>query len=152
MAKRKGTLDPFHLDRFVEAQAPVFERVRAELAAGEKRTHWMWFIFPQVRGLGSSFMAQRFALSGLDEAGAYLRHPLLGPRLRECTRLVNAQHGRSVGEILGSPDDLKFRSSMTLFAEAAAKHGLSSDLFQEALTLFFAGEPDGATLAQLAQR
>ena len=150
MTKRNGKLDPFHLDRFVEAQAPVFDRVRAELAAGEKRTHWMWFIFPQVRGLGSSFMAQRFAISGLDEAGAYLRHALLGPRLRECTRLVNAQSGHSVGEIFGSPDDLKFRSSMTLFADAAARHGLTGDLFTEALALYFEGVPDDATLRRLA--
>ena len=150
MKSKNGKLDPFQLERFVEAQFPVFERVRAELAAGEKRSHWMWFIFPQIRGLGSSFMAQRFAISNLDEAGAYLRHPLLGPRLRECTRLVNEQPNRSVGEIFGSPDDLKFHSSMTLFLQATARHGLPGEAFQQALTQLFEGVPDAATLDRLA--
>ena len=149
MHKKHGKLDPFHLDRFVDAQAPVFERVRAELAAGEKRTHWMWFIFPQIRGLGSSFMAQRFAVANLDEAGTYLKHPLLGARLRECTALVNNHRERSAHDIFSSPDDLKFHSSMTLFEKAAAKHGLSGDLFREALTLFFGGVPDAATTSIL---
>lgn len=151
MAKKNWKLDPFHLDRFVEAQAPVFERVRGELAAGQKRTHWMWFVFPQVRGLGSSFMAQRFAISNIDEAGAYLRHALLGPRLRECTRLVNEQQGRTLGDILGSPDDLKFRSSMTLFAEAANRHGVSGEAFTEALAHYFEGVPDAATMGVLGK-
>ena len=101
--------DPFDLQRFVDAQAPVYERVRAELKNGRKQSHWMWFIFPQIAGLGHSAMARRYAISSLDEAKVYLAHPVLGPRLRECTRLVVQTDGRSAYEILGSPDDMKFR-------------------------------------------
>ncbi len=107
--------EPFDLQRFVEAQAPVFERVCAELEAGRKESHWMWFVFPQIEGLGRSPTAQRFAISGRDEAEAYLRHAVLGPRLRRCTELVNGVEGRSAHQIFGAPDDMKFHSSMTLF-------------------------------------
>jgi uncharacterized protein (DUF1810 family) len=142
--------DFYHLQRFVDAQASCFAQVRAELAAGEKRSHWMWFIFPQVSGLGFSSMAQRFAISCLDEANAYLMHPILGPRLRECTALVNAVVGRSAGDIFAYPDDLKFHSSVTLFAWAVS-HGPShqspdNQVFREALDKYFAGLPDPATL------
>jgi uncharacterized protein (DUF1810 family) len=112
--------DPYHLQRFVDAHASCFAQVRSELVAGQKRSHWMWFIFPQIRGLGSSPMAHRFAISGLDEAKAYLTHPVLGPRLCECTALVNAVKGRPLNDILSYPDDLKFHSSVTLFALAAS--------------------------------
>ena len=112
--------DPFDLARFVEAQAPVYENALAELRAGRKRSHWMWFIFPQIRGLGISPTAQYYALSGLEEARAYLAHPLLGARLLACTAAVTAHRESGVSGIFGSPDDLKFRSSMTLFAAVAA--------------------------------
>ena len=110
--------DPFDLKRFVDAQASVYRSVVEELRDGRKRSHWMWFVFPQLLGLGSSPMAVRYGISSLDEARAYLRHELLGPRLHECTRLVNQVQGRAIGEIFGSPDDLKLCSSMTLFARA----------------------------------
>ena len=104
-------VDRFDLERFVEAQAGVYEQACAELRAGRKRSHWMWFVFPQIRGLGSSEMAVRFAISGLEEARAYLEHPVLGPRLRECARIVVGVEGKTVEEIFGYPDDLKFHSS-----------------------------------------
>jgi uncharacterized protein (DUF1810 family) len=134
--------DRFDLDRFVAAQDPVFNRVCVELTAGDKQSHWMWFIFPQLRGLGSSATAQRFGLGSLAEARAYLAHPLLGERLRRCTELVNRIDGRSAQEIFGYPDNLKFRSSMTLFALAAED---GSKLFGEALAKYFAGEGDPRT-------
>ena len=109
----------FDLERFVTAQAPVFATVLNELKAGRKRSHWMWFVFPQLRGLGQSAMATRYGIGSLAEAQAYLAHPLLGPRLMECTRTVLAIEGRSLHAIFGSPDDLKFCSSMTLFSLAA---------------------------------
>jgi uncharacterized protein (DUF1810 family) len=137
--------DPHDLQRFVDAQAPVIDQVRDELAQGRKRSHWMWFIFPQIAGLGFSAMAQRYAIASLDEARAYLRHPLLGPRLEDCTRLVLAVSGRTATEILGSPDDMKFRSSMTLFAQAAPDQAI----FAEALRKYFDGEPDPGTLQRL---
>jgi len=137
--------DPFHLSRFVDAQAQTFEAARAELAAGRKRGHWMWFVFPQIAGLGLSEMSQRFAISGRAEAEAYLAHPLLGPRLKNCARLVNAAEGRSAHDIFGHPDDLKFQSSMTLFA-AAAPH---EAVFAEALRKYFGDESDRATLDKL---
>ena len=133
--------DRFNLERFVDAQASTYEQVRAELVAGEKRSHWMWFIFPQIQGLGSSEMAQRYAISGLEEARAYLKHAVLGPRLKECTALVNAVEGRTLEEIFGYPDDLKFHSSMTLFAEAEEARGV----FAEALDRYAAGQRDAAT-------
>jgi len=131
------------LERFVAAQDPVFVQVCAELAAGHKQSHWMWFIFPQLRGLGSSPAAQHFGISSLEEARAYLAHPLLGERLRHCTELVNRIEGRSAQEILGYPDYLKFRSSMTLFASAAAAG--ESGPFRQALAKYFAGEEDPLT-------
>src|SRR5882762_3893655 len=137
--------DPFSLQRFVAAQAPVYDRVCAELSAGSKRSHWMWFIFPQIRGLGSSAMAQRYAITSLSEATAYLDHPVLGPRLRECTRLVNGVDGRSAHEIFGSPDDMKFHSSMTLFLRAESE----DELFRTALDKYFAGKLDPATIDRL---
>ena len=137
----------FDLQRFLDAQEPVYEQVVAELTAGRKRTHWMWFIFPQIRGLGSSAMAERYAIASLEEAAAYLEHAVLGPRLRECTALVNAAAGREAVQILGYPDDLKFRSSITLFAQAERVAGLDgASMFDEALSLFFDGVPDSATL------
>ncbi len=137
--------DPFRLQRFVDAQDAVFAQVRAELHRGRKATHWMWFVFPQLAGLGHSSLAREFAISSLQEAAAYLNHPILGPRLRECTRLVNAIDGRGIGEILGYPDDLKFRSCMTLFAHASP----DNQEFKAALTKYFAGEYDQATVARL---
>jgi len=110
--------DPFNLQRFVDAQSGLFAQVLAELGQGCKRGHWMWFIFPQIHGLGHSQVAVKFAISSKEEAEAYLSHPILGPRLRECVRLVTLVEGRSIRQIFGSPDDLKFRSSMTPFAHA----------------------------------
>ena len=130
--------DPHDLQRFVDAQAPVFTQVCAELRAGGKRSHWMWFIFPQIRGLAHSETARRFAISSREEAEAYWKHAILGPRLRECTRLVNLIEVRSIGQIFGYPDDLKFRSSMTLFAEVAS----DNPVFREALQKYFGEKPD----------
>ncbi len=137
--------DPFDLDRFVQAQTPVLDAVRRELRGGRKRSHWMWFLFPQLRALGRSPTALRYGLSGLAEAEAYLAHPVLGPRLLECTALVNAVEGRSAHDILGSPDDLKFRSCMTLFGRAAPEE----PAFRRALGKYFDGAEDPATLALL---
>jgi uncharacterized protein (DUF1810 family) len=137
--------DPYNLRRFVEAQNPVFEQACEELRDGEKRSHWMWFIFPQIQGLGHSPMAERFALSSREEAAAYGGHPILGPRLRECTRLVNLVEGRTVSEIFGFPDDLKFHSSMTLFAAVGGENGV----FLEALRKYFAGKQDETTLRKI---
>lgn len=136
---------PDGLSRFVEAQAPVFEPALQELRDGRKRTHWMWFVFPQLRGLGRSAMARRYGIAGLDEARAYLRHPLLGPRLAQCTQAMLAHAGTPLGAILGFPDDLKFRSCMTLFDAA----GGAKNLFERALQAFGGGEPDPATLRLL---
>lgn len=136
------TADPFDLQRFVDAQDAVFDSVLSELRQGRKRTHWMWFIFPQYRGLGGSPMSETYAISSLDEAAAYSRHPVLGDRLRVCTDLVNRVSGRSISEIFGFPDDLKFRSSMTLFAHAAE----DNDVFLDALSKYFSGEQDPRTL------
>lgn len=140
--------DPFHLQRFLDAQSSTYAQARAELAAGEKRSHWMWFIFPQIRGLGSSSMAQRYAITDLAEAKAYLAHPVLGARLRECTVLVNAVQGRTLDDIFGYPDDLKFHSSMTLFAQVAEE---DSD-FHAALQKYFRGKEDAGTIRQLGTR
>jgi uncharacterized protein (DUF1810 family) len=153
--------DRFDLRRFVVAQAGVYEQVCAELRAGRKQSHWMWFVFPQIRGLGSSEMAVRYAISGLEEARAYLDHAVLGPRLRECAGIVCGVEGRTVGEIFGYPDDLKFHSSMTLFADAAAlfaeatapfaeAEGSSESVFHRALEKYFGGEMDRGTLERLA--
>jgi len=135
----------FDLERFVIAQAPVFPAVLDELRAGRKRSHWMWFIFPQLEGLGSSQMARKFAIFSLAEAAAYLAHPVLGSRLTECTRLVNLVEGRPIEQIFGFPDDLKFRSSMTLFVHATP----DNRVFVDALQKYFGGEFDPATLARL---
>ena len=137
--------DPHNLQRFLDAQAGVFAQVLAELRAGRKRSHWMWFIFPQIAGLGSSDMAQHFAISGRAEAEAYLAHPTLGPRLRQCTALVNQGPNRTISDIFGYPDDLKFRSSITLFATVAP----AEPAFAAALLKYFAGKSDPATLARL---
>jgi len=131
-----------NLQRFVDAQQPVYETACEELRAGRKRSHWMWFIFPQLEGLGHSDMARRYAISSLEEARAYLAHPVLGHRLRECSRLVAGINGRTAEEIFGHPDDMKFRSSMTLFAQASDDNAI----FNECLQKYFAGAPDPATL------
>jgi len=140
-----ATNDPFDLQRFVDAQEPIYGTVIEELTAGRKRSHWMWFIFPQLRGLGSSPTAVRFAISSVDEARAYLDHELLGARLRECAELVARIEGRSAEEIFGWPDDMKLRSSMTLFAHAADDNAE----FVAVLEKFYGGEEDPATLARL---
>ena len=137
--------DSCSLQRFVEAQQPVYPQALAELQAGRKRSHWMWFVFPQIQGLGHSEMAHRYAISDAEQARAYLAHPLLGPRLQDCTRALLQHAGRSAREILGTPDDLKFRSSMTLFAAAADEPAL----FEQALETFFEGKPDRQTLERL---
>ena len=137
--------DPYNLQRFVDAQNPVYDQVRSELRRGYKSSHWMWFVFPQIEGLGHSPMARKFAVSSLDEAKAYLRHPVLGPRLIECADLVAQIEGRMIQEIFGSPDDLKFRSSMTLFAKAAP----DDEVFTEALQKYFDGEYDRLTIERL---
>jgi uncharacterized protein (DUF1810 family) len=133
--------DPFDLDRFVKAQNPVYSGVIGELGRGRKQSHWMWFIFPQVAGLGFSAMSQRYAIATRAEAKAYLAHPVLGPRLAECTGLVLAVEGRSINAILGAPDDAKFRSSMTLFGAVSGE-----PVFDQAIARYFAGKRDGATL------
>ncbi|WP_407688643.1 DUF1810 domain-containing protein [Mycobacterium sp. HUMS_1102779] len=137
--------DPYNLKRFVQAQAPVYRSVVEELRGGRKRTHWMWFVFPQLRGLGSSEMAQRYGISSLGEARAYLRRNPLGARLRECARLVNGIQGRSATEIFGSPDDLKLCSSMTLFAAATD----DNEEFVALLDKYYDGRRDRSTLERL---
>jgi len=137
--------DPHNLQRFVDAQNAVFDQVCAELQEGQKQGHWMWFIFPQLRGLGNSEVAIHFAITSRDEAQMYLKHPVLGPRIRECTRLVNLVEGRLINQIFGYPDDLKFRSSMTLFAAVTSEN----QIFNDALQKYFCGEPDRLTLERL---
>lgn len=137
--------DPFDLARFVTAQAPVIEQVRRELRAGRKTSHWMWFVFPQLRGLGHSAMARHYGIASRDEARAYLDHAILGGRLRDCTELVLLHRDRTIGEIFGSPDDLKFHSSMTLFDFAAQQPGP----FNTALNIYFNGKRDEASLRGL---
>jgi uncharacterized protein (DUF1810 family) len=139
--------DPFDLQRFLDAQAPVYAVVLGELRAGRKHSHWMWFIFPQLTGLGHSAMAQRFAISSREEAVAYLAYNVLGSRLQECTTLVNAVEGRTIREILGSPDDQKFRSSMTLH------NAVSPDPeFAAAISKFYGGKGDQRTLDLLSSQ
>ena len=133
--------DPFDLKRFVDAQDGVYRRVVAELPAGRKQSHWMWFIFPQIAGLGFSAMAQRYAMSSTEEAAAYLAHGILGPRLVECTGLVLGVKDKTICAILGSPDDLKFRSSMTLFSAVS-----DDPIFDAAIAKYYAGAKDQATL------
>jgi uncharacterized protein (DUF1810 family) len=142
MGMGNATFDP---SRFLVAQEPVYTTVLRELRSGRKRTHWMWFVFPQLAGLGHSFMATHYGLADLDQARLYLRHPVLGVRLKECTRIVNALEGRSAYEIFGDPDELKFRSSMSLFMHAAP----AGKVFALALAKYFAGEADEVTLGML---
>jgi uncharacterized protein (DUF1810 family) len=137
--------DFFNLQRFLEAQNPVYSAILRELRQGQKRTHWMWFIFPQLIGLGRSEIAIWYSLSRLEEARAYLAHPLLGARLRECTQIVSDVKGRSAHAIFGTPDDLKFHSSMTLFEQAAE----ADSIFTTAIDKYFDGNRDPATLALL---
>ena len=134
--------DPFDLERFVDAQEGVYGDVVKELASGAKRSHWMWFIFPQIAGLGHSAMAMKYAIASAEEAVAYLKHPVLGPRLIEGTELVLAVENRSIRQIFGSPDDMKFCSSMTLFAQTAN----DGAIFHKAITKYYAGRFDPATL------
>ena len=136
--------DPFDLQRFVGAQEPVYRRVVEEPRRGRKASHWMWFVFPQVAGLGFSAMAQRFAIGSRAEAAAYLEHDVLSPRLVECTRLVIAAGDRSITDILGSPDDMKFRSSMTLFDAVSTQA-----TFRYAIAAFYPDGKDPATLSIL---
>jgi len=143
-----GNHDRYALQRFVDAQDRVYDTVLAELRNGAKRSHWIWFVFPQLRGLGRSATAQHYGISSLEEARAYLAHPVLGPRLRDCTRLVAATDGRSVDEIFGWPDNLKVRSSMTLFARATDNDAE----FRAVLDKFYAGEDDPATVERLKAR
>lgn len=140
--------DPYNLQRFLDAQEPVFEEACRELRGGRKRTHWMWFIFPQIKGLGRSPMAEKFAISSQEEARAYLDHPVLGPRLRECARLVSSIDERSIEDIFEYPDYMKFRSSMTLFAQVAP----DKEVFNNCLRKYFNGKPDPQTLARLSAR
>lgn len=135
----------FDLERFVAAQDPVYDSVLAELRAGKKRSHWMWFVFPQIAGLGSSEMAQRYAIASEDEAADYLAHPVLGRRLRECAAIVAALDAGSAADIFGHPDERKFHSSMTLFADTAPDEAV----FQACIDKYFDGEPDPATLARV---
>ena len=137
--------DPFDLNRFLSAQASVYGQVLTELRVGQKRSHWIWFIFPQMKGLGSSSHAHFYGIGSLEEAEAYWRHPVLGSRLQECTRLVNQVEKRTIEQILGYPDDLKFRSSMTLFSHASEGAGI----FTRALDKYFAGRPDPVTIELL---
>jgi uncharacterized protein (DUF1810 family) len=136
-----------YLHRFLDAQAPIYDTVLAELQAGRKSSHWIWFIFPQTTGLGHSGMARKYAITSLNEARAYLLHPVLGSRLRECTQLVVDANNHSAEEIFGYPDHLKFRSCMTLFLTAAA----DNTIFNDALLKYFDGKPDQMTLDILAR-
>jgi uncharacterized protein (DUF1810 family) len=141
--------DIYNFQRFLNAQDSTFDVVQSELAAGRKRTHWMWFVFPQIKGLGSSPTAQRFAIPNPGEAAAYLEHPVLGRRLEQCTALVNSLQNRSVQDIFGYPDDLKFHPSMTLFAEVADCDHLETPVFAQALAKYFMGRLDENTLSRL---
>lgn len=135
------TDDPFRLERFLEAQRNVYDLALQELRAGQKRSHWMWFIFPQIQGLGSSGTAIRYAIKSIEEARAYLAHPVLGPRLLACCQALMGVNGKSATDVMGYPDDIKLRSSMTLFALAAG----NPDPFLQVLSKYFGGNPDSAT-------
>ncbi|MFO0822384.1 MAG: DUF1810 domain-containing protein [Gemmataceae bacterium] len=139
--------DPHDLNRFVEAQMDGFQQALAEVRAGRKRTHWMWYIFPQFDGLGLSAMAQRYAIKSIAEAEAYLRHPVLGPRLRECCEAAASVEGRTAQDIFGSPDDMKLRSCVTLFARVSPP----GSVFEKLLTKYFHGKPDEKTLDLISQ-
>jgi uncharacterized protein (DUF1810 family) len=142
----RAMMSDFDLDRFVLAQDANYAAAVGELKAGRKRSHWMWYVFPQIAGLGRSEMARRYAISGLTEARAYLAHPVLGPRLRHCTQIVAHHDGLSAHEIFGSPDDLKFRSCLTLFAQAAPEE----TVFAAALHKYFGGKADPQTVEILS--
>jgi uncharacterized protein (DUF1810 family) len=144
-AASHGTGDPYHLDRFVQAQQDDYAQALAEIRGGRKRTHWMWYVFPQLDGLGFSSTAQFYAIKSLDEARAYLEHPVLGPRLLECAEAAAGVEGRSAREIFGSPDDLKLRSCATLFAQVSPP----GSVFHRALDKYYRGEPDQQTLRLL---
>ena len=146
MFQLMSAADPFDLERFVRAQAPVMDTVLEELRAGRKRSHWMWFVFPQLHGLGQSPTAQFYGISSLAEARAYLVHPQLGPALESCTSAVLALEGQSLQAIFGSPDDMKFRSSMTLFARAT---NTPDSAYRRALERYCGGRPDPATTSLL---
>jgi uncharacterized protein (DUF1810 family) len=137
--------DPFDLQRFIDAQAPTHQQALAELQAGRKQSHWMWYVFPQLAGLGNSDMARRYGISGRDEALAYWQHSVLGDRLARCCEALLEWQGRSATQIMGSPDDMKLRSSMTLFAAVAP----DQLLFRAVLEAFFEGKPDAVTLSKL---
>jgi uncharacterized protein (DUF1810 family) len=139
--------DTVDLERFVQAQDPVIDQVRLELRAGHKRSHWMWFVFPQLSGLGRSAIAQHYAIAGVAEAHAYLQHPVLGPRLIECSDLVCKVSARSISQIFGAPDDLKFHSCMTLFSLLPD----GAPVFRSALDQYFDGEPDRMTMTMLGR-
>ena len=141
--------DPFDLGRFLAAQDGVYPAALAEVSAGRKRTHWMWFVFPQLRGLGSSQMARRYGVGGTAEAAAYLRHPVLGPRLREIAAAANGLAESDPAAVFGSPDDMKLRSCLTLFAIAAERCGEDGGVFAAGLAKFFAGQQDERTLAMI---
>jgi len=144
----KSTDDPFDLSRFTSAQEGVYDQVLAELRSGEKRSHWMWFIFPQIDGLGSSSMARRYSIKSIDEAQHYLRHPILGPRLQECAETVLGIKARCASEIFGNPDDMKLKSSMTLFSSVASPGSASANVLDK----YFEGERDSGTLRILEKR
>jgi len=148
MVSSEGTLsanDPHDLERFVQAQTGSYERALAELKCGQKRSHWMWYIFPQLAGLGVSPMSQRYAIQSNEEAKAYLNHPVLGPRLRECAEAILQIESRFAREILGSPDDMKLKSSATLFAQVAQPESV----FQQVLEKYYQGQRDQRTLGLL---
>ena len=141
------TADSYNLQRFVDAQAGSYSEALAELRAGEKRSHWMWYVFPQIAGLGFSSMARRYAIQSRAEADAYLQHPVLGSRLKECAESLLSVNGRSAREIMGVPDDLKLRSSMTLFARVAPP----GSVFEQVLEKYYAGAPDPKTIEWLTE-
>lgn len=145
MPPDQATQDPFDLQRFLSAQAANFDDALAEMTAGRKRTHWMWYVFPQIAGLGTSAMAQRYAIRSIEEAKAYLAHPILGPRLHSVTEALLAVRQGTAREIMGQPDDLKLRSCMTLFAHVSP----SGSIFHRVLERYFNGEPDAATLERI---
>jgi len=140
--------DPFDLTRFVQAQERDYEQAISEIRNGRKRSHWMWYIFPQVEGLGFSPTSQHYAIKSIAEAEAYLRHPVLGPRLLECARATLALHGPSASDVFGSPDDMKLRSCATLFASVSPP----GSVFEQLLDQYFGGEPDDKTLALQGRR
>ncbi len=146
--QQQSSQDPFGLERFVEAQAEVYDRALAEIQRGDKRSHWMWFIFPQIEGLGHSSTARFYSIKSADEAKAYLNHPVLGPRLLECSEVLLRLQGLSASDIFGFPDDLKLRSSMTLFASVSE----ADSVFARVLQQYYQGQPDEKTLELLKHR